>query len=132
MVMFYLINGLASGMILAAFLALCDSLFATNAFQVLIDVSYVPQLAGLPSIVELIVHLIISIVVAVALLVFYPRKAERSPIRYLAIWFGVFLLLYFPFSLLSEQPLTITGFLVWGVGHLLYIVYLAYQKYKHQ
>lgn len=132
MVLFYLINGLAAGLILAAFLALCDGLFATNTFQVLIDISYVPQLAGLPSIIELAIHLILSILVAIALILFYPRKAERSPLRYLAAWVGIFFLLYFPFSLLSEQPLSITGFLVWGVGHLLYTIYLAYQIRKQQ
>lgn len=132
MVLFYLINGLASGLILAAFLALCDGLFATNTFQVLIDVSYVPQLAGLPSILGLLIHLIISIVVAIVLLFFYPRKAERSPIKYVSVWVLVFCLLYFPFSLLSQQPLTVAGFIVWAIGHILYTVYLVYHVQKQR
>ncbi|MGE5703762.1 MAG: hypothetical protein ACM32O_14645 [Clostridia bacterium] len=124
---FSLINGLVSGLILAAFLALCDGLFGTTTFQVLIDVGYVPILSGLPSIVELAIHLLISIMVTVTLLLMYPRTPQRAMLKYALIWIGVFCLLYFPFSLLSQQPLTFTGFIVWAIGHALYTFYVIYQ-----
>ena len=129
---FFLINGLISGMILAAFLALCDGLFATKTFTVLIDVSYVPVLAGLPSVLELLIHLGISIVLASFFFWFYPRYSGAPTARYLAIWTGALSLLYIPFSLLSKQSLSFAAFAIWVVGHALYVLFLAFQAEKQR
>jgi len=123
---FYLANGLVSGIILAAFLALCDGLFFTSTFQVLIDVSYFPGLAGLPSIVELLIHLGISVAVASCYYFFYPPNA-RGMGKYLLFWVLLLSMLYLPLSYLSGQPLSIGGFLIWAIGHLLYILFLTFQ-----
>ncbi len=123
---FFLTNGLMAGILLAALLALGDALFYTRTFQVLIDVSYIPGLPLLPSLVELIIHLIISVVLAGFLISFYP-KTGRGAAKYLAIWSGVLCLIYFPFSWLSGQLLSFTGFVIWAIGHLLYVGFLAYR-----
>lgn len=78
--MFVLTNGLIAGLGLAAFLALGDGLFDTNTFPVLIDVSYVPGMENLPSIVELLIHLLISVIVAFFSCTF--TRGNEKPDRY--------------------------------------------------
>lgn len=129
---FFMTNGLISGMILAAFLALSDGLFQTNTFTVLIDVNYVPILAGLPAIVELFIHLGISIVVAACFFWFYPRISGSYTARYLAIWTGALSLLYIPLSLLSQQSLSLGGYAIWLIGHAIYILFLSFQVERHR
>ncbi|UFJ40216.1 hypothetical protein LOK74_19595 [Brevibacillus humidisoli] len=123
--MFILIHGLISGMILAAFLALCDGLFATATFATLLDVSYVPGLSGLAPIVELLIHLLISMVITFVFISFYPRYGGKPTLKYLLGWIGAYGLLYLPISLLSGQMLSAAAFLIWLIGHLLYTAYLT-------
>jgi len=127
---FVFTNGLFSGVILAAFLALCDGLFETNTFDVLIDVSYIPHLAGLPSIVELLIHFLLSIIVTFLFAYLYPLRNWMVP-RYLGIWIGLFFILYFPLSLFSGQGLSFWACIIWMLGHLLYVLFLAYQVEHH-
>jgi hypothetical protein len=129
---FILTNGLISGMILAAFLALCDGLFHTGTFTVLIDVSYIPGLEGLPSILELLIHLGISVLIAALFYSFYPRFAGWMTTRYLLVWTALLTLLYIPFSLLGAHPLSFAGFFIWLLGHIIYTVFLAFQVEKHR
>jgi len=124
---FFLVNGLIAGMILAAFLALCDGLFQTNTLLVLIDVSYVPGLSGLPSLVELLIHLLISAGVTMGIALFYPRRRGRPVAKYLLYWLIAFTIAYFPFSMLSDVPVSLTAFLIWVMGHLIYTLFLAIQ-----
>jgi hypothetical protein len=123
---FFLTNGLIAGMILAAFLALCDGLFGTATFTVLIDVSYVPWLSGLPSIVELLIHLLLSVVIAFAIISFYPRT-RRGIGKYLLYWLLAFTIGYVPFSMWSGVPLSFAAFVIWVLGHLIYLLFLAVQ-----
>lgn len=127
---FVLTNGLIAGMILATFFALCDSLFGTSVFDVLIDVSYLPGLENLPSVVELLIHLLISIVIAFALIYFYPRVRGRKTAKYLLYWLAAFTLLYLPFSFLSGHPVSFGEFLIWVIGHAIYTMFLALQVEK--
>ncbi|WP_139491037.1 hypothetical protein [Brevibacillus dissolubilis] len=127
---FVLVNGLLAGMILAAFLALCDGIFQTSTFQVLIDTSYVPYLEGLHPIVELGIHLLISILVTFLYMFFYPRPRGNTVAKYAGAWMLAFLLLYFPFSLLSGEAMTIAGWLIWLIGHIIYTLFLTYQIEK--
>lgn len=127
---FILGNGLLSGMILAAFLALCDGLFKTKTFEILIDVSYVPGFENLPSVIELLIHLLISIVITFLFTFLYPMKSWMTP-RYLASWIGIFFVLYFPFSILSGQGISFWACIIWIVGHILYTMFLAFQVEKH-
>ncbi|MBG9942163.1 hypothetical protein ABE237_12750 [Brevibacillus formosus] len=125
--MFVLANGLIAGLGLAAFLALGDGLFDTNTFPVLIDVSYVPGMENLPSIVELLIHLLISVIVAFFLMHFYPRERKARSVRYLLYWMLGFSVAFFPFSVLSQSPMSMTAFLIWILGHLLYTAMLTIQ-----
>lgn len=127
MMMFVLVNGLIAGLGLAAFLALGDGLFGTNTFSVLIDVSYVPGMENLPSIVELLIHLLISLVIAFSLLYFYPQKRGADTLKYLSYWMLAFAVAFLPFSLLSGSPMSWAALLIWVLGHLLYTVMLAVQ-----
>lgn len=129
---FYLVNGLVSGLILAAFLALCDGLFQTNTLQVLIDVSYIPPLSQLPPILELALHIVVSIVVTVMLVVFYPRLPGKPLFRYLLFWVGLFCFIYFPICMLLTQPLSLKEFLIWAVGHIIYTAFLVFQVEKYR
>ncbi|NGQ96217.1 hypothetical protein G3578_13710 [Brevibacillus sp. SYP-B805] len=129
---FFIVNGLISGMILAAFLALCDALFHTTTFTVLIDVSYVPVLAGLPAMLELLVHLAVSILITAVFCTLYPRFPGPPTARYLLWWAALLSVLYLPFSLLSGQPLSFSAFLIWLIGHVIYTLFLAIQMEKHR
>lgn len=125
--MFILVNGLLAGLGLAAMLALGDGLFGTQTFPVLIDVSYVPGMENLPSIVELLIHLLISIVLAFFLMHFYPRGQASAVAKYLGYWNLGFALAYVVFSWLSGTMMSWIGFLIWVLGHLLYSVMLMVQ-----
>lgn len=119
-----LVNGLIAGLGLAAFLALGDWLFETATFSVLIDVSYVPGLERLPSIGELLIHLLISVGVALLLLRFYPRGQAGRVAIYAGYWNLGFAAAYVVFSWLSKSAMSWTAFLIWVLGHLLYTVML--------
>ncbi|MGN7469214.1 hypothetical protein [Brevibacillus sp. SAFN-007a] len=123
--MFVLVNGLMAGLGLAAFLALGDGLFETSTFPVLIDVSYVPGMENVSSIVELLIHLLISVIIAYFLMAFYPRDHRGKRIRYWLGWMLGFAVAFLPFSLLSKVQMTWTAFFIWMSGHLLYMVMLA-------
>ncbi|MFY0545874.1 hypothetical protein [Brevibacillus sp. H7] len=129
---FFLINGWIAGMILAAFLALCDGLFQTETLTVLIDVSYVPVFAGLPSIVELLIHLVLSVIVTFVLIGFYPRISGWPTVKYLLYWLLAFTVIYFPFTMLSGVAISLAAFVVWVLGHLIYTLYLAVQVERYR
>jgi hypothetical protein len=131
-VAFYLTNGLIAGMILATFLALCDGLFQTTTFQVLIDVSYVPGLDNLPSIVELLIHLLISVFVTFVMISFYPRYRSAGAMKYLLLWLAAFSILYVPVSMLSGYPLAFGAFIIWVIGHLLFTLFVAFQVERYR
>jgi hypothetical protein len=124
---FVLASGTIAGLILAACLALGDGLFQTSTLAVLIDVSYVPGLEGLPSIVELLIHLLVSVVVAFFMMYFYPRVRGERTVKYLLYWFLAFAAAYLPFSLLSGAAMSLAAFLIWLLGHLLYTLIIAAQ-----
>ncbi len=130
--MFVLVNGLIVGLGLAAFLALGDGLFDTSTFPVLIDVSYVPGMENLPSIAELLLHLLISVIIAFFLMYFYPREDRGKRTRYLLYWMLGFAVAFLPFSLLSKVPITWTAFCIWICGHLLYTVMLSVQVARNR
>ncbi|MEJ8544219.1 hypothetical protein [Brevibacillus borstelensis] len=123
---FVLVNGFIGGLILAAFLALCDGLFGTSTFAVLIDVGYVPGMAGLPSVVELLIHLLISVVVVFFMAYFYPRDRSAT-IKFLLYWALAFTVAYLPFSLFSGTPMSFAAFIIWTIGHVLYTIFVAAQ-----
>jgi hypothetical protein len=127
-----LTNGLIAGMILATFLALCDGLFQTSTFQVLIDVSYVPGLDNLPSIVELLIHLLISVFVTLAMMYFYPRYRSAAIWRYLLFWLAAFSFLYVPVSMLGGYPLSLGAFIIWVLGHMLFTLFVAFQVERYR
>lgn len=128
--MFVLVNGLIAGLALAAFLALGDGLFGTETFPVLMDVSYVPGMGNLPSIVELLLHLLISVVIAFFLMTYFPRERGARAARYLMYWMLAFAAAFLPFSLLAGIPMSGSAFLIWVLGHLLYTVMLVLQAEK--
>ena len=130
--MFVLVNGLIAGLGLAAFLALGDGLFDTNTFPVLIDVSYVPGMENLPSIVELLIHLVISVIVAFFLMHFYPRERGAGALTYLSFWMLGFAVAFLPFSLLSNTTMSWLAFLIWVLGHLLFTIMLGIQVGRYR
>jgi len=130
--MYILVNGLLAGLGLAAILALGDGLFGTQTFPVLIDVSYVPGMENLPSIVELLIHLVISVIIAFFFMYFYPRGQASAVARYLSYWNLGFALAYTVFSWLSGTSMSWMGFLIWVLGHLLYSVMLMVQMEKQR
>lgn len=130
--MFVLVNGLIAGLALAAFLALGDGLFGTSTFSVLIDVSYVPGMENLPSIVELIIHLFISVVVAYVWMRFYPRSRGVAAAKYVFYWMLAFAVAFLPFSLPGGSTLTWNALLIWALGHLLYTSVLVVQVKRNR
>jgi hypothetical protein len=129
---FFIGNGLVAGMILAAFFALCDGLFQTKTFPALIDVGYVPGLQGLHPLVELVIHLVISIFVTAVFYFLYPRYPGPDLVRYLLIWMGVYTALYWPVFWFSKQPMSFAAYLIWEIGHFLYSLFLIAQMEKNR
>jgi hypothetical protein len=129
---FALATGGMAGLVLAAFLALGDGLFQTSTLSVLIDVSYVPGLEGLPSVVELLVHLLVSAIVAFFMMYFYPRTRGERRIKYLSYWVLAFAAAYLPFSLLSGAAVSWADFFLWLLGHLLYTLIIAVQAERQR
>lgn len=130
--MFELVNGLIAGLTLAAFLALGDGLFGTSTFSVLIDVGYVPGMKSLPSIVELFIHLLISVVIAYVWMHFYPRGRGVEVAKYVFYWMLAFAVAFLPFSLLSGSTLSWTALLIWVLGHLLYTMVFVVQVKRYR
>ncbi|MFJ9497917.1 hypothetical protein [Brevibacillus centrosporus] len=128
--MFVVGNGLLAGLVLAGFLALCDGLFGTRTFSVLIDVGYVPGMENLPSVVELLIHLLISVAIACVWVFVYPRSGKGREIKFSLYWMLAFALLFFPFSFLSGADLSWMAFLIWVLGHLIYTGILAVQIHR--
>ncbi|CAJ1000877.1 hypothetical protein [Brevibacillus aydinogluensis] len=129
---FALATGGMAGLVLAAFLALGDGLFQTSTLSVLIDVSYAPGLEGLPSVVELLVHLLVSAIVAFFMMYFYPRTSGERRIKYLSYWVLAFAAAYLPFSLLSGAAVSWADFFLWLLGHLLYTLIIAVQAERQR
>ncbi|WP_400162216.1 hypothetical protein ACAF76_001180 [Brevibacillus sp. TJ4] len=130
--MFILLNGLSAGLLLAAFLALGDGLFGTKTFAVLLDVSYIPGLENLNAIVELLLHLVVSIAVAAGFSWFYPRGQKLAVLKYAGGWMLAFILAFVAFSLLSGNAMSWMAFLLWLLGHILYTAVLMFRLEKRQ
>lgn len=130
--MFGLVNGLIAGLALAAFLAVADGLFGTSTFSVLIDVNYVPGMENLPSIVELFIHLLISVVIAYVWMRYYPRGRGVEAAKYVLYWMLAFAVAFLPFSLLSKSTLSWTALVIWVLGHLLYTIVLVVQGKRYR
>lgn len=129
---FGLRNGLIAGLALAAFLAVADALFGTSTFSVLIDVSYVPGMENLPSVVELLLHLLISVAIAFGWLRFYPQSRRSDAVRYVLYWMLAFAIAFLPFSLLSGSAMSWTALVIWVLGHLLYAAVLVVQVERYR
>jgi len=125
--MFTLVNGLSAGLLLAAFLALCDGLFGTRTFAVLVDVGYIPGLENMNAIVEFLIHLLISVVVACGFIWFYPRTRKMAAFKFAGGWMLAFAIAFVACSLLSGTAMSWTAFLVWIVGHLIFTLLLVIQ-----
>ncbi|AIG28741.1 hypothetical protein ABE137_05395 [Brevibacillus laterosporus] len=124
---FSLINGLFSGLLLSAFLAIGDGLFQTSTFQVLLDITYIPGMENTPPLLAYLIHLVISVIVAFAFIYFYPKGNGKKIVIYVTLWNVAFLILFFPFTYLSQGVYSASNILLWFFGHLLYTVFLTYQ-----
>ncbi|QRG67430.1 hypothetical protein [Brevibacillus choshinensis] len=129
---FGLVNGLLAGLALAAFLALGDALFGTGTFAVLIDVSYVPGMESLPSVVELLIHLFISVVIAYLWRRFYPESRAVDAVKYVMYWMLAFAIAFLPFSLLSGNAMSWTALVIWVLGHLVFTAVLVVQRKSYR
>jgi hypothetical protein len=122
-----LAGGLLSGIVLGLFLKIIQSITNLKVYTLLLNVDYVPFLKSihLPEIVEFILHLMISIILAFGVNLYITKKdltKERIIGFVMKVGLIVGLLLY-PTTYFSERTPEITSiysFLFWMAGHGLY------------
>ena len=122
------IDGIIAGLVLTLFFKVIQFMTGYKVYTLLLNIDYLPILKEFkfPELVEVIFHLIVSVVLAIVLIFIIPRLPTISTIRIIA--FCVFISfiiggLYFPTTILSERTPSISSLpslFYWMVGHVLY------------
>ncbi|GLB59776.1 hypothetical protein [Cytobacillus sp. NCCP-133] len=121
------IAGLISGVFLGLFLKFIESVTSVKVYMLLLNVDYIPILNNyrFPEIVEFMLHLIISMILAVLLLylIAHDQWAKNQVvIRTISISILIGILLY-PTTAFSERTPALNSMpaiVFWLIGHLLY------------
>jgi hypothetical protein len=122
-----IIAGLMSGIFLGLFLKIIEVFTEVKVYTLLLNVDYIPLLKefSIPEPVEFLLHLIISVIVAVVLfsiLKKYQWAQKQIMFRTIFISFLIGVLL-FPTTALSDRTpelTSISALSFWLLGHLLY------------
>lgn len=119
--------GIVSGIFLGLILKLVESVTGLKVYTLLLNVDYVPLLRNyeIKEFDEFALHLVISIILAIAIQAYLQRKEwdtskKRRFITLLSIAVGVIL---YPTTMLSERTPEFTSsysFLTWIIAHTLY------------
>jgi hypothetical protein len=122
-----ILSGIVSGIFLGLFLKVIEVMSGVKAYTLLLNVDYIPILKtySFPEFVEFLLHLIISVIVAVVLfsiLKKYQWAQKQIMFRTIFISFLIGVLL-FPTTALSDRTpelTSISALSFWLLGHLLY------------
>ncbi|MEC2074936.1 hypothetical protein [Metabacillus fastidiosus] len=123
-----LLYGTISGVVLALFLKLIEKITGDKVYTLLLNVDYIPVINRyqFSEIVEVIFHLIISVLLTGALWIFlYYRKITEWKDRVLfclAICFVIGALLYPTTAFSDRTPPLLSGssLIYWLIGHIVY------------
>ncbi|MGG3798689.1 hypothetical protein [Metabacillus fastidiosus] len=123
-----LLYGTISGIVLALFLKLIEKITGDKVYTLLLNVDYIPVINRyqFSEIVEIIFHLIISVLLTGTLWIFlYYRKITEHKDRVLfclAVCFVIGALLY-PTTVFSDRTpplLSVSSLMYWLIGHIVY------------
>lgn len=122
------IDGMIAGLVLTLFLKVIQFMTGYKVYTLLLNIDYIPILNvfKFPEIVEVIFHLIVSVVLATVLILILRQLPTISSITIIALCIFVSFIiggLYFPTTIFSERtpPLSsLPSFFYWMVGHVLY------------
>lgn len=120
-------RGIISGILLYVLLWTGDQFLDTNTERILLNIDFLTRREDLSIWLELIPHLLISIVVYMILKwVYYYTNLINIAMLLMIL---IFILLYFLLShraLFSEYQITAQSFTVWMAGHIIYLM-IVYQ-----
>lgn len=126
--------GIVSGIVLALFFKIVEQMTGDKVYTLLLNVDYIPFINQyqFPEIIEVLFHLIVSILLAFFLLVFMMYKHISSP-KYIVVWsvficlvIGIVLYPTTAFSIRTPPLLSMSAIFYWLTGHVLYGVILGW------
>jgi VanZ family protein len=116
-----------SGLVLGLFLKAMEQLTSLKVYTLLLNVDYIPLLnqVNLSEFVEFVLHLIISLILAIAVAIYlqlkdWPRRRRLYFVMIIGLLVGILL---YPTTTLSERTPEISNILallVWLAGHVIY------------
>lgn len=120
------LSGLTSGVILGLFLKLMEYLTGKKVYILLLNVDYVPLLKdyNTTELFEFVLHLVISILLALALRIFLLKNMTMKDARRFVLWISSMIgVILYPTTMFSDRTPEFTdlyAFLIWMAGHVLY------------
>ena len=127
-------DGLISGVVLAFFLKMVEETTPYKVYTLLLNVDYIPFINryDLPEVIEVILHLAVSIVLVAVLQAVFIRKKRTSP-KQIVVWSIVSCVIIgfilFPTTTLSNQTPSLTSIPAWSywlLGHFIYGIVVGY------
>ena len=122
------LSGLLTGLLLAALLKFVEQTTHLKVYTLLLNVDYIPYINKFvfPEFIEVIFHLIVSIILACCLylLIVYRQMLSRKKVIVLCTLFCFFIgAALFPTTALSNRTppfSSVPSFLYWMIGHAIY------------
>ncbi|MCE4956591.1 hypothetical protein [Macrococcoides caseolyticum] len=116
-------NGIISGLLLYILLCIGDRLVGTETERILLNIDFITRQKDLPLWLELIPHLLVSVVVYIILKWIY-RYTDWMNIAMVSI-IKIFIILYFvltQIALYNDNKISIQSFTIWMAGHIIYLM----------
>ncbi|PID25381.1 hypothetical protein [Sporosarcina sp. P7] len=120
--------GIVTGVFLAIFLKIIQSITGHKVYTLLLNVDYIPIVKeyAFPEVIEVFFHLIVSVVLCIILVILYDKS--NGFIRHHAVLFpflvnSIIGLLLYPTTSFSDRTpsvTNITSLFWWMVGHAVY------------
>ncbi|PID14673.1 hypothetical protein CSV63_11300 [Sporosarcina sp. P34] len=120
--------GIITGVFLAIFLKIMQSITGHKVYTLLLNVDYIPIVKEyvFPEVIEVFFHLIVSVVLCIILVILYDKSSGF--IRHHAVLFPILVnvaigLLLYPTTSFSDRTPSVTNIISlfwWMVGHAVY------------
>lgn len=120
------LSGVTAGVILGLFLKLMEYMTGKKVYILLMNVDYVPLLKNYNTteFLDFILHLVISVLLALAFRVFLLKDMTKTGARRYVLWISSMIgVILYPTTILSDRTPEFTdsyAFLIWMAGHVLY------------
>ena len=125
--------GIVTGIFLAIFLKIVQSITGDKVYTLLLNVDYIPIVKEyqFPEVIEVFFHLIVSVVLCIILVILYDKS--KGFIRNHVILFSLLVnvaigLLLYPTTSLSDRTPSVTSLASlcwWLAGHALYGIFVG-------